>query len=59
MVDASEENGEIHEILSSDDDSEVVWIEESESEPDLDCETWDNDCKILTYTNENGLCGCM
>lgn len=55
----SDQNGQVHEINSSDEDSEIECIEEeSESEPDLDCDQWDEDCKILTYACESQLQGC-
>lgn len=51
----------IHEINSSDEDSEneIEWVEEkSESEPEIECNFWDEDCKIVTYSTASNLCGC-
>lgn len=44
----------------SDDENNIEWIEESsESEPELECDAWDNDCiTISQQQRKNAVYGC-
>lgn len=43
---------------SIDSDSEIELINDSESELEIECDLWDDDCKIITITSEKVLSGC-
>lgn len=43
----------------SDDSNEPILVESSESEPEVDCDEWDSDCRVVEVTPQGKpICGC-